>query len=59
MLTRLRNINFAIIARFIGWLVIIEGIFMLAPLLICHYDGSFFDDGNYVYIYGVIALQSI
>ena len=33
MLTRLRNINFAIVARFIGWLVIIEGIFMLAPLL--------------------------
>ena len=26
---------------------------------VCHYDGSFFDDGNYVYIYGVIALQSI
>ena len=20
---------------------------------VCHYDGSFFDDGNYVYIYGV------
>ena len=26
---------------------------------VCHYDGSFFDDGNYIDIYGVIALQSI
>lgn len=26
---------------------------------VCHYDGSLFDDSNYIDIYGVIALQSI